>query len=36
MIAVTWGFNSPEVLAKQNPDFLIHQPSELLDIVKNN
>ncbi|MBD2347170.1 HAD-IA family hydrolase [Anabaena subtropica] len=36
VIAVTWGFNSPEVLAKQNPDFLIHQPSELLDIVKNN
>ncbi|MBC6479764.1 MAG: HAD hydrolase-like protein [Hormoscilla sp. GM7CHS1pb] len=25
-IAVSWGFNSPEVLAAHNPDFLIHQP----------
>ncbi|MBH8561152.1 HAD-IA family hydrolase [Nostoc sp. CENA67] len=35
VIAVTWGFNSPEVLAKQNPDFLIDQPSELLEVMKN-
>ncbi len=35
VIAVTWGFNSPEVLAKQNPDFLIHQPSELLAVIKS-
>ncbi|TAF06973.1 MAG: HAD family hydrolase [Nostocales cyanobacterium] len=35
VIAVTWGFNSSEALAKQNPDFLIHHPSELLDIVKS-
>lgn len=34
VIAVTWGFNSPEVLAKQNPDFLIDQPSELLEVMK--
>lgn len=33
VIAVTWGFNSPEALAKQNPDFLIHKPSELLDVM---
>jgi HAD superfamily hydrolase (TIGR01549 family) len=33
VIAVTWGFNSPEVLAKQNPDFLIHQPRELWQVV---
>ncbi|MDZ7962238.1 MAG: HAD-IA family hydrolase [Aulosira sp. DedQUE10] len=33
VIAVTWGFNSPEVLAKQNPDFLIHHPSELLTVL---
>ncbi|MDJ0734596.1 MAG: HAD-IA family hydrolase [Nostocaceae cyanobacterium] len=33
VIAVGWGFNSPEVLAKQNPDFLIQHPSELLDII---
>ncbi len=35
VIAVTWGFNSPEILARQNPDFLIHKPSELLDIVNS-
>ncbi|ARV62081.1 carotenoid oxygenase [Nostocales cyanobacterium HT-58-2] len=34
VIAVTWGFNSQEVLAKQNPDFLIHHPSQLLEVVK--
>ncbi|MBD2676279.1 tRNA epoxyqueuosine(34) reductase QueG [Nostoc paludosum FACHB-159] len=34
VIAVTWGFNSPEVLAKQNPDYLIHRPSELLEVMK--
>ncbi|QIR38288.1 HAD-IA family hydrolase [Tolypothrix sp. PCC 7910] len=33
VIAVTWGFNSPEILAKQKPDFLIHHPSELLTVV---
>ncbi|WP_413174692.1 HAD-IA family hydrolase [Anabaena azotica] len=35
VIAVSWGFNSSEALAKQNPDFLIHHPSELLDVVKH-
>ncbi|WP_427156780.1 HAD-IA family hydrolase [Aliinostoc sp. HNIBRCY26] len=34
VIAVTWGFNSPEVLAKQNPDYIIHHPSELLSVVQ--
>jgi phosphoglycolate phosphatase len=34
VIAVTWGFNSSEALAQQNPDFLIDKPSELLDVVK--
>ncbi|MDH6090249.1 HAD-IA family hydrolase [Umezakia ovalisporum] len=34
VIAVTWGFNSPEALAKQNPDFLINQPTELLEAIK--
>ncbi|WP_026732599.1 HAD-IA family hydrolase [Fischerella sp. PCC 9605] len=33
VIAVTWGFNSPEVLAKQNPNFLIHHPSELVEVI---
>ncbi|OKH27398.1 HAD-IA family hydrolase [Chroogloeocystis siderophila] len=32
-IAVTWGFNSAEVLAEQNPDFLVSQPQELLSAV---
>ncbi|AFY50161.1 haloacid dehalogenase superfamily enzyme, subfamily IA [Nostoc sp. PCC 7524] len=35
VIAVTWGFNSPEVLAKQNPDFLINQPSQLLQVIQD-
>ena len=35
VIAVAWGFNSHEVLAKQNPDFLIHQPMELLQVIQN-
>jgi phosphoglycolate phosphatase len=33
VIAVSWGFNTKEALAKHNPDFLIHQPSELLDVM---
>ncbi|BCL35433.1 HAD-IA family hydrolase [Nostoc sp. MS1] len=36
VIAVTWGFNSPEVLAKQNPNFLINHPRELLEVVQNS
>jgi len=35
VIAVSWGFNSKEVLAAQNPDFLVHQPSELVEIIKS-
>ncbi|KOP23444.1 carotenoid oxygenase [Hapalosiphon sp. MRB220] len=35
VVAVTWGFNSPEVLAKQKPNYLIHHPSELLEVVNN-
>lgn len=33
VIAVTWGFNSGAVLAKHNPDFLIHEPRELIDVL---
>jgi phosphoglycolate phosphatase len=29
IISVSWGFNTKEVLQKQNPDFLIDHPSEL-------
>ena len=32
-IAVSWGFNSAEVLAKHNPDFLIHQPNQLIEVI---
>jgi len=30
IIAVSWGFNSKEVLKKQKPDFLINKPAELV------
>jgi phosphoglycolate phosphatase len=33
-IAVSWGFNSKEVLAEQKPDFLVNQPGEIVDIIK--
>ncbi|MCJ8279093.1 MAG: HAD-IA family hydrolase [Rivularia sp. ALOHA_DT_140] len=33
--SVTWGFNSEEALSKENPDFLIHHPRELLEIVNS-
>ncbi|NJM22332.1 MAG: HAD-IA family hydrolase [Richelia sp. RM2_1_2] len=35
VIGVTWGFNSEEALVKQNPDFLIHHPQELVELIKN-
>ncbi len=35
VIAVTWGFNSPEVLAKQNPNFLVDEPHKLLKVIKS-
>jgi phosphoglycolate phosphatase-like HAD superfamily hydrolase len=35
VIAVSWGFNSGEVLAKHNPDFLIHKPSELIEVLRS-
>jgi len=34
VIAVTWGFNSKEALVKHNPDFLIHQPNELSEVIR--
>jgi phosphoglycolate phosphatase-like HAD superfamily hydrolase len=33
VIAVTWGFNAPEVLAAQAPDDLVHHPQELVQVV---
>ena len=35
MIAVSWGFNSEEVLAAHQPDFLIHRPHELIEAINN-
>ena len=35
VVAVSWGFNSSEALGKQNPDFLIHHPRELLAVIKS-
>ncbi|MDJ0598529.1 MAG: HAD-IIIC family phosphatase [Crocosphaera sp.] len=34
-VGVTWGFNSGEALAKQEPDYLINQPYELIAILDN-
>lgn len=31
-IAVSWGFNSPDILKKSNPDYLVDNPKELLAI----
>jgi phosphoglycolate phosphatase len=31
--AVTWGFNSPEVLASEEPEHLIHHPADFLKLV---
>lgn len=36
IISVTWGFNSSQVLAAENPDFLISQPEDLLQILSSN
>ncbi len=33
VIAVSWGFNSVEVLATQTPEYLIHSPLDLIKII---
>lgn len=33
VIAVAWGFNAKEVLLKQEPDFLVDQPNELISVI---
>ncbi len=35
VIAVGWGFNSPQALAAQNPNFLIERPQELINIMNS-
>ena len=32
-IAVTWGYNTKNVLVKENPDFLADTPTELRSII---
>jgi phosphoglycolate phosphatase len=32
-IAVTWGFNHADTLSGHQPDYLVHQPSELLNLL---
>ncbi len=34
-IAVTWGFEHPDLLATSHPDYLINKPQDLLKIVNN-
>jgi phosphoglycolate phosphatase-like HAD superfamily hydrolase len=34
IIAVTWGYNSEKSLKKANPDYLIHNPQDLLRILQ--
>ena len=33
VVAVAWGFNSKQVLAKQQPEFLVEQPVQLLEAI---
>ena len=34
VLAVAWGFNSKQVLAEQQPDFLVEQPAQLLNAIE--
>jgi phosphoglycolate phosphatase len=33
MIAVSWGYDSPELLSEGNPDFLVSHPEEIMSLV---
>ncbi|MGY6530930.1 MAG: HAD-IA family hydrolase [Cyanobacterium sp.] len=35
VVAVTWGFNSAEILQEYQPDFMINHPQDLLMVVDN-
>lgn len=35
VVAVSWGFNSRQVLAEYSPDFLIDSPEELMDVIRS-
>ena len=34
MVAVSWGFNSPEILKTKNPDYLIDYPLQLTQLLE--
>lgn len=34
-IAVSWGFNTKEALATQNPDFLLDKPSDIITVIQS-
>ncbi|MGW9019789.1 HAD hydrolase-like protein, partial [Priestia megaterium] len=33
IISVTWGYDLEELLSKSNPDFLVRNPLEIMDII---
>lgn len=35
-IAVSWGYNTPEALKRENPDFLVNSPQEIETIILKN
>lgn len=35
IISVTWGFNTKEILQKNNPDYMVEKPQEILKIVSS-
>jgi HAD superfamily hydrolase (TIGR01549 family) len=35
VVAVSWGFNSKEILAEQHPDFLIQYPHQLVEVINH-
>jgi phosphoglycolate phosphatase-like HAD superfamily hydrolase len=34
IISVTWGFNSEETLKRENPDYIVRKPKDILRILK--
>lgn len=34
IIAVSWGFNTMELLASKDPDYLVEQPAQVVEIVR--
>ncbi len=35
VIAVSWGFHTPELLCSHDPDYLVSDPEEIVQIVRN-